>query len=153
MDTILLDNVGDAPTRHLANGAIVAMLPGAGASLIAHRIVCGDLVPLAQDPTMAPTGTEADEHLGEILAEAGPGATGRCRAPITRLDDNGWGCARGHGYSGSLAQNLAAEYVRERVEAKPGFDPYAYDLDRQIEAWEDRQGERIEAHWQREGVY
>lgn len=114
METIGLDAVREAPVRRLAGGAVVALLPGPGTVTVAHRVVCSDLVPLALDPDL-----QGHPEFGLVVAEAGPGATGRCRAVLTEWDEEAetWACARGHHsyrYDEAECLNMWAEEERER---------------------------------------
>jgi hypothetical protein len=87
-----MDQVGAAEVRTLTGGTVVALMLGPGSTRTAVEVVCDELVPLAQDPSLA-----GHPELGLVVAEAGPGATGRCRAELEEWDGEGrWACARGH---------------------------------------------------------
>ena len=104
MKTIGLDSIGNAETRTLAGGTVIAIVDA-----VARTIVCDDIVPADMDPQ--------NDHEDFYMESAHE--TGRCRARLVRFDDAGWACERGHGWDDSMslhgphgAENLA-EWERD----------------------------------------
>jgi hypothetical protein len=74
-ESVLLDDVGMAPTRRLASGTVVVL---DGPRRIARPVVCAEIV------------WENSED-GRV--------TTRCAAPMVHLADDGWAAICGHGRS------------------------------------------------------
>jgi len=99
---VLVDHIGAAPVRTLANGLPVVI--DVAARNIARPILCGEIV--------------EDSIEGDVF-------TTRCAARITHLDEDGpgWACDHGHGRDSgwTLEGDLHDAYLEEMNERNGGW--------------------------------